>query len=64
MWLLNLYSCSLLKTCRKRHTNHCIICFKKMQARSTYSIFIGVAILVYVAFSFLEESKVIDYVII
>lgn len=35
-----------------------------MQARPTYYIFIGLATLDYIAFSFLEESKVIDYVIV
>ena len=39
-----------------------VIFFKKMQARHMCSIFIVPARLDYIAFSFLDENKVIDYI--
>ena len=61
VYLLNLYCYCLLKKVEGTKKLY-VIFFKNMQARHMCSIFIVPARLDYIAFSFLDENNVIDYI--
>lgn len=61
VYLLNLYCYCLLKKVEDTKKLY-VIFFKNMKARHMCSIFIVPARLDYIAFNFLDENKVIDYI--